>query len=289
MKYIIKERKSNNIITKQSNTFLSFLYNTLLGRIILKLFISKPFSKIIGLYLNSKLSTIRIKRFIKNNDINIKEYENKKYTSFNDFFIRKIKEENRPLNKNKNIFISPCDSKLTVYKINKDLTVKIKDSYYTIDTLVNKDIMNEYINGYMLVFRLEPTDYHRYCYIDNGNHDKNIHINGVLHTVQMISLNKYNFYKTNDREYTILHTENYSDVVHIEIGAMIVGKIHNLHENYNFKKGEEKGYFEFGGSTICLLVKPNIINIDKDILENSKNNIETIVHYREKIATKKEN
>ena len=91
MKYIIKERKSNNIITKQSNTFLSFLYNTLLGRIILKLFISKPFSKIIGLYLNSKLSTIRIKRFIKNNNINIKEYENKKYTSFNDFFIRKIK------------------------------------------------------------------------------------------------------------------------------------------------------------------------------------------------------
>ena len=59
--------------------------------------------------------------------------------------------------------------------------------------------------------------------------------------------------------------------------------------NVYMKKGEEKGYFEFGGSTICLLVKPNIINIDKDILENSKNNIETIVHYREKIATKKEN
>ena len=204
MKYIIKERNSNNIITTKSNTFLSFLYSTLLGRIILKIFISKPFSKIIGLYLNSRLSTIRIKRFIKKNNINIKEYENKKYTSFNDFFIRKIKEENRPLNKNKNIFISPCDSKLTVYKINNDLTVKIKDSYYTIDTLVNKDIMKEYINGYMLVFRLEPTDYHRYCHIDNGMQEENTHINGVLHTVQMISLNKYNFYKTNDREYTIL-------------------------------------------------------------------------------------
>ena len=186
----------------------------------------------------------------------------------------------------KTAFISPCDSKLSVYTISDDLTLYIKDSYYTIDTIIDKKILKEYKEGYALVFRLSPTDYHRYCYIDSGYQEKNNKIKGILHTVQPIALKRYNFYKTNTREWTILHTNNFDEVVHIEIGAMAIGKIKNEHENYIFKKGEEKGYFEFGGSTIVLLVKKGIINIDEDILENSKNNIETYVKYGEKIGKK---
>ena len=64
----------------------------------------------------------------------------------------------------------------------------------------------------------------------------------------------------------------------------MVGRIKNNHEEYEYKKGEEKGYFEFGGSTIVLLFKKGIITLDKDIIENSKENIETIVKYGEKIG-----
>ena len=286
MIYKIKHRNSDKIEEVKSTKTLSFFYNTLIGRILLKICTMKFISYIAGIYMNSRLSKYKIKKFIKDNKIKITDYEKTNYNSFNEFFTRKIISIKRPINMTKTAFISPCDSKLSVYTISDDLTLYIKDSYYTIDTIIDKKILKEYKEGYALVFRLSPTDYHRYCYIDSGYQEKNNKIKGILHTVQPIALKRYNFYKTNTREWTILHTNNFDEVVHIEIGAMAIGKIKNEHENYIFKKGEEKGYFEFGGSTIVLLVKKGIINIDEDILENSKNNIETYVKYGEKIGKK---
>ena len=286
MIYKIKHRNSDKIEEVKSTKTLSFFYNTLIGRILLKICTMKFISDIAGIYMNSRLSKYKIKKFIKDNKIKITDYEKTNYNSFNEFFTRKIISIKRPINMTKTAFISPCDSKLSVYTISDDLTLYIKDSYYTIGTIIDKKILKEYKEGYALVFRLSPTDYHRYCYIDSGYQEKNNKIKGILHTVQPIALKRYNFYKTNTREWTILHTNNFDEVVHIEIGAMAIGKIKNEHENYIFKKGEEKGYFEFGGSTIVLLVKKGIINIDEDILENSKNNIETYVKYGEKIGKK---
>ena len=286
MIYKIKHRNSDKIEEVKSTKTLSFFYNTLIGRILLKICTMKFISDIAGIYMNSRLSKYKIKKFIKDNKIKITDYEKTNYNSFNEFFTRKIISIKRPINMTKTAFISPCDSKLSVYTISDDLTLYIKDSYYTIDTIIDKKILKEYKEGYALVFRLSPTDYHRYCYIDSGYQEKNNKIKGILHTVQPIALKRYNFYKTNTREWTILHTNNFDEVVHIEIGAMAIGKIKNEHENYIFKKGEEKGYFVFGGSTIVLLVKKGIINIDEDILENSKNNIETYVKYGEKIGKK---
>jgi len=286
MKYIVRNRNSlENIIIESSKT-LNFLYDNIFGRIILKLFITKPVTNLIGIYMNSKLSIHKINKFIKSNNIDMSIYEKKKYISYNDFFTRKIILKERPIDNNKKSLISPCDAKLLVYKINKDLTLKIKDSYYDINTLVNDNIMNEYKDGYALIFRLSTDNYHRYCYIDNGIKSENHYIKGKFHTVQPISLKHYNFFKTNCREYTILNTENFDKVIDIDVGALGVGKIKNHHQNYNFKKGEEKGYFEFGGSTIVLLLKKDIVNIDDDILKNSKENIETIVKYGEKIGKK---
>lgn len=287
MKYIIRNRNSKKNIIIESSKTLNFFYDTFIGRIILKPFISKFFSNLMGKYMNSKYSLKRVDKFIDKNDINVYEYSKQKYSSYNDFFTRKVVEAKRPINAHKNAFISPCDSKLTVYKINDDLTLKIKDSYYSVDTLVDNRIMNEYKGGYALVFRLSTDNYHRYCYIDSGTKGKNIHIDGVFHTVQPISLKHYNFYKTNTREYTVLDTNNFDKVIEVEVGAMGVGRIVNNHEEYKFKKGEEKGYFEFGGSTIVLLVKKDIITIDDDIYDNSLENIETNVKYGEKIGSKK--
>lgn len=286
MKYIVRNRNSKENIIINTPKALVFLYDFLFGRLILKLIYNRVFANIVSKYMNSKLSKWRIKRFINKNKIDMSEYEEKEYSSFNDFFIRRVKSNKRIINKDNNILISPCDSKLSVYKINKDLTLKIKGSFYSINTLVEKDILRKYINGYALVFRLDTTDYHRYCYIDEGYQNENVHIKGKLHTVQPITLKNYNYFVANEREYTTLFTNNFSEVIHIEIGALIIGKITNLHKNYKFKKGEEKGYFEFGGSTIVLLFKKDTIRIDEDIINNSKENIETIVKYGSKIGKK---
>lgn len=263
---------------------LKFLYETIIGRILLLFITRATFSKLVTWLLDCRISVIFIKPFIKKNNIDTSLYEDRKYKSFNDYFTRNKKEIN--IDEDRKAFISPCDCKLSVYKAS-DRTFRIKHVDYSLDSLLkNSELAKEYKDDYVVICRLTPDNYHRYCYIDSGYQEKNNKIKGILHTVQPIALKRYNFYKTNTREWTILHTNNFNEVVHIEIGAMTIGKIKNEHENYIFKKGEEKGYFEFGGSTIVLLVKKGIITIDEDILENSKNNIETYVKYGEKIGKK---
>ena len=239
-----------------------------------------------GLFLDSKLSKFKIKSFIKKNNIDMSLYKEKDYKSFNDFFTREIK--NIDYSKNKDDFISPCSSKLSVYDINEEGLYRIKNSYYRIKDLVNNNfIYKEFIGGKLLIFRLEATDYHRYIYIDNGSKEKNVFVPGILNTVRPIVLKHFNIYKQNSREYTIMHTDNFDDVIQIEVGAIMVGKINNKHEEYTFKKGEEKGMFEFGGSTIVLMIKKDIVDLDSDIIKNSSDGFETKVSVGESIGKRK--
>lgn len=285
MKYGVRDRLGNEWYIKESNV-VRFFYGTIIGRLIVRIFSIPLFSKIMGLFLDSKLSKFKIKSFIKKNNIDMSLYKEKDYKSFNDFFTREIK--NIDYSKNKDDFISPCSSKLSVYDINEEGLYKIKNSYYRIKDLVNNSpIYKEFIGGKLLIFRLEATDYHRYIYIDNGSKEKNVFVPGILNTVRPIVLKHFNIYKQNSREYTIMHTDNFDDVIQIEVGAIMVGKINNKHEEYTFKKGEEKGMFEFGGSTIVLMIKKDIVDLDSDIIKNSSDGFETKVSVGESIGKRK--
>lgn len=241
---------------------------------------SKFVSDIYGLYTKTRISKLMIKKFIKENNIDMKRFKEEKYKNFNDFFIRNLKKID--IDKKENHLISPCDSKLLVYNINEDLKVSIKNITYTFDELFDNERLDEFKNGYMLVFRLAVDDYHRFCYIDDGITLTNKSIKGRYHTVTNTS-KKYSIYKENHREYSILKTNNFGKIIYMEVGALLIGRIvnHNIKE---FKRGEEKGYFLPGGSTIVLIVKD--AKIDKDILENSKQGIETIINIGEKIGEK---
>ena len=282
----IIERKTLISRDRDLGGFQKFLYRNFIGRLILKLLIRPCVSKLGGFYMNRKCSKGMIKKFVKKNNIDLSQYDMTNIKCYNDFFTRKIIDGARNINMESNKLISPCDSKLQAFKINEESIFNIKDSYYKVEDLIqNKELAKEYINGYCLIFRLTVDDYHRYCYVDNGTKTKNTPIKGVLHTVNPIALERYNFYKTNSREYCILETENFGKVIQVEVGALMVGKISNHHQEYTFTKGEEKGMFLFGGSTIVLLVKENI-KIDEDILFNTSNNDETVVRYGEAIGTK---
>ena len=108
----------------------------------------------------------------------------------------------------------------------------------------------------------------------------------MLHTVNPIALERYNIYKQNSREFTVLHTENFGDVVQVEIGAMMVGRICNHQETGSFRRGQEKGMFEFGGSTVVLLFEKDKICLNDDILRNSASGIETVVKFGSSIGYK---
>ena len=263
--------KNDKYIKKDDSSIgLLFLYNTIIGRILLKIFTSRFISGVYAKYMTSKLSIHKIKKFIKKNNINMDEYEKENYNSFNDFFIRKIKKNKRKIEKG---LISICDSKLSVYEINKNTSFKIKNSIYTVEELIGEK--NNYKFKYALVFRLCVDDYHHYSFIDDGKIISNKKINGILHTVQPIAFKKHKVFLENSREVTILDTKNYGIVGYVEVGAMLIGKITNLDKEI-FKKGEEKGYFEFGGSTVVVLMEDKI-KINKKIIENTKKDIETIV------------
>jgi phosphatidylserine decarboxylase len=263
-----------------------FLYHTFLGRLILKKLIKPSFTIKREKKLSSKKSLKKVPKFIKKNNIDTSIYNLDNINSFNDFFSRKIKDGVRIIDNDNNHLISPCDSKMQAYPISKDKIFEIKNSYYRIsDLLKNEELASYFDGGYALIFRLCVDDYHRYCYIDDGHKYDNVHIDGYFHTVNPIALDKYKVYLENTREYTLIDTKNFGKVVQMEVGAMMVGKIVN-HDIKEFKRGEEKGYFLFGGSTIVIIVKENVLKIDKDILDNSKNGIETKVYQGEKIASK---
>ena len=270
-KYVVEEQYGQNI--------LNFLYNKKIGRILLKIVINPLFSKIYGSYKKSRLSKKEINKFIEKYNINISKYKEKEYKSFNDFFTRKLKTTtSKFIDKD---FISPAESRLLVYKITEDLEVNIKGTNYRIKDLIKEELDNSYKNGNVLVFRLSMENYHRYCFIDNGTLIKQKKLKGKLHTVSSISKD-YKIYKENKRVINFLKLDNLDEVIVIEVGALLVGDIIN-YDIKSFKKGDEKGYFNIGGSTIVVITKDKII-IDKDILKNSKENIETFVNYKERIG-----
>lgn len=281
-------KKTIDLNNLKKDSTLKFLYENPFGRIILK-GITLPFvSSIVGKYMSSSLSKRRIKKFISANGINMEEYEDRDFHSFNDFFTRKIKENRRPLPQDKEVLFSPCDGKLSAYKIDKDTVLPVKGSHYTISQLLNNnDLAEKYSDGYCLVFRLAVDDYHRYSYIDSGVKGENVKIKGKLHTVQPIALEKSPVFIQNSREYTVMHTENFGDVVQVEVGALMVGKIKNHQGKGKIIRGEEKGMFLFGGSTIILLLNSGEVQVEALFFENTKNHLETVVKLGESLGRKR--
>lgn len=285
MKYI--DRKGNITIEENGqDKLLKHLYNDRGGRLCLKLLVRPFVSKAAGLFLNTGISAKLVPGFVKRNHIDLSLYQKQEFTSYNDFFTRKIKPQERPVAEEDKVLISPCDGKATVCRIADDSRFYIKDTEYTVEQLLrNKKLARKYLGGYALILRLTVDDYHRYCYVADGEKSKNVVLPGVFHTVNPAANDALPIYKENAREYTLLKTEKFGTILMMEVGAMMVGKITNLHTGETYvKKGQEKGYFEFGGSTVILLLQHGKVRIDSDLLENSEEGYETILRMGERIG-----
>ena len=277
----------NNTSKKKESLALRFLYHTILGRILLKPLISRAVSKFIGAFMSSRLSKPLIRRFVRKNGIDLNEFHSDSFRCFNDCFTRKIKDGKRPLAPDENALIAPCDALLSAYTIEESTRLNIKGSVYSVaDLLENETLAARYTGGVCLVFRLCVTHYHRYIYLDNGQKEDNVFIKGKLHTVRPIALETYPVFRRNCREYTVLHTEHFGDVLQMEVGAMLVGKIKNHHGASAFSRGDEKGMFLYGGSTIVLLLEKGAAKIDGRFFEATAQDEETDVRMGEAIGSK---
>lgn len=270
---------------QESSKILKFLYNTVPGRVVLKLLTSPTISKIGGAYMNSGISKIHIKGFIKNNGIDMSQYEKTEYKNFNECFTRKILPECRPVCQEEDTFISPCDGRLSAYHINEESAFKIKNSWYRVEDLIEgSKTAPDYKEGICFVFRLCVDDYHRYGNIDDGEILENRYIKGKLHTVRPIALNRYPVFVQNSREYTIIDTKHFGKIAQIEVGALMIGKIKNHQKSGTLKRGTEKGMFLYGGSTIVVLLEKDKVDIPDIYFENTDKDIETKVKWGSRLG-----
>lgn len=267
---------------------LNFLYGTVPGRILLKGLTARPVSKAAGAFMDSAFSIPLIRPFVKKNGIDLSECETADFRCFNDCFTRKLKPEVRPVDREGNHLISPCDGLLRVWPVQEGLVLPVKESRYSVADLLGPGAdPAPFQGGRCLVFRLCVHHYHRYCYFDSGRKGENIFLPGRLHTVQPIALRSVPVFTENCREVTRMETDHFGSAVQIEVGAMLVGKIRNHHGAGPMTRGEEKGMFLYGGSTIIVLLSAGSAELDPAILRASAAGEETPVRLGERIGTGK--
>lgn len=267
---------------------LDFLYKTVPGRLILKPLTSRALSEMSGKLMDTKASGILIKPFAKKNGIKCADYILDDVKSFNDFFCRRIKDGLRPVDLDKANLVAPCDGLLTAYKIDSDTVLPVKQSRFSIRALLrDSKLAKNFEGGTALVFRLCVNHYHRYSFFDSGRCYKNRRINGIYHTVRPVALSGFPVFTENTREYVVIDTEGFGRAVQMEVGAMLVGRIVNeKYSNTRVIRGEEKGHFEYGGSTIIVLLGKDRAKLREDILQNSLAGEETSVSMGEVIGVK---
>lgn len=285
----MKQKTRDGILIEKRDgqqKLLSWLYGHGLGRAILKPLTCPAISRAAGWFLSTGASRIFIKSFIRKNQIDMSQFLPVQYRDYNSFFCRQIRPEVRPVDPDPCHFVSPADSKLTVLPISADTRFVLKHTEYTVESLLKDPALaKEYSGGLLMIFRLTVDDYHRYCYVADGSCSPCVKIPGRFHTVNPIANDYVPIYKENSREYNILHSKEFGEIVVMEVGALMVGKIVN-HPADRAVRGQEKGYFQFGGSTVVLMTKAGMVQVDDDILQNSAEGIETVVKFGEKIGQK---
>ena len=292
MKIQFIDRKTKELITETppAEGLLRFLYDNPFGKTALLPLAKRKFiSDYYGRKMYQPSSTKKIESFVKQLNIDLSESQKSlsEFTSFNDFFYRKLKPNARPIEDG---FVAPGDGKLLAFENISDVAhFFVKGRKFTLSAFLNDVHLDEtYKNASLIILRLAPNDYHRFHFPYAGVPSEITQIKGSYFSVSPIALAN-NFAKVfceNKREFCTLKTKDKGSVLIAPVGATMVGSIletYTPHKDVN--KGDEMGYFAFGGSTIVLLVDKDKITIDADILENTKNRRETFVKMGEKIGS----
>lgn len=249
---------------------IDFLYKTPAGRFILKGLVNPKVSKRAAGILSSHISAAFVHSFIRKNNIDIEDYivPEGGFGSFNDFFTRKIKPGKRAIESS--TFICPSDGLLTVSDIGESSVFNIKNTFYSLKELLdNESLAGEFIGGTALIFRLTPSHYHRYVFCASGKVEETRFIQGILHSVKPVCHETFPVFIQNSREYAVIDSGEYGKIVQMEVGALLVGKISNsgYKAGDEVRIGTEKGYFEYGGSSIVVLTKQKLFEKTDQIAE----------------------
>ncbi len=284
------DRATGQIKTEKivSETALYWLYNNPLGQLTLQALVKRKIaSEFYGWLMHTHWSARKIAPFIRTYHIDTAQFQERPYGSFNDFFIRKLKPGARKIDTARNVVVSPADGKVFAFRDIAGQRFIIKGYRFNLKSFLQNDSLAKvYRDGSILLFRLCPTDYHRFHFPVSGSLSKVTKIPGAYYSVNPIALRKrIRIFCENKREYQTIDSPVFGQVIMAEIGATLVGSIIHTFQGTKAIKGGESGYFQFGGSSILLLFQPGRIQIDPDLIRNTKDHLETSVDMGEQVAT----
>ncbi len=288
-------RKTGQLETEQiyGEGWLRWTYETPLGRLALKLGISRRWvSQWYGRRMSRPGSASKVPDFVKEYGLDPRTFQKpvEDFTSFNDFFYRKLKPEARPVDSDPRSITFPADGRHWVSEnICQSDLFAIKGHRLNLPALVggNRELMNRFEGGSVAISRLCPVDYHRFHFPVAGTPGTPKRISGPLYSVNPIALlRRPTIWWENTRELTLIESEQIGGVLYLEIGATMVGSIEQTFQGQRYvAKGDEKGYFAFGGSCVMLLFEAGRIQLDPDLLENSARGLETYALFGERMGS----
>ncbi|MFN8240475.1 MAG: phosphatidylserine decarboxylase [Bacteroidales bacterium] len=283
------ERNGGQLKTEKvaGEKWLVWLYNNPVGEATMWTLVKRKLvSSTYGKMMDRASSAKKIHPFIEDFDIDMNGVKEQEFKSFNDFFTRELKENARPIDTSLNTIISPADGKILAYADISNSDFIIKGFRFDVSSFLDNPVLaQKYLDGALIIIRLAPVDYHRFHFPVSGSLTATRQVEGDYYSVNPFALReKAEIFCLNKREYSILSNPLFGDVVMAEVGATMVGSIVQTYNGSSVKKGEEKGYFKFGGSTVVLLFEKNKIDIDKDLLINTAKGYETAVKMGERIG-----
>ena len=271
---------------------LRWTYGTVAGRIALHALVKRTvFSHWYGWAMDRPGTRERIAPFIKDYGLDADEFVRRpeEFRNFNEFFFRQLKPEARPVNSTASSVIFPADGRhLCVPDLSRCDGLFVKGEMFDLETLVgDRAIADRYRNGSLLLSRLCPVDYHRFHFPFGGTPGDSQLLNGHLYSVNPIALcQNIQILATNKRVLTELRTDSIGTVLLMEIGATCVGGIQQTYQpNAAVSKGDEKGYFRFGGSSTIMIFEPDRVQFDDDLREQSAQHRELYARMGDSMAT----
>ncbi len=283
------DRRTGTVKTEKTPAafWLNWLYVNPLGELSLEALVKrKVVSEWYGRRMDSPSSASKIHDFVKEYGIDLSIVQDTGFKSFNDFFIRKLKPEARPVDTGRTVVVSPADGKVLVFKNISNQDFLVKGERFDLKKFIGNDSLAlTFKGGSLLLFRLCPADYHRFHFPVSGKILKKKKIDGSYYSVSPLAVKKrIGIFCSNKREWTLIKTKRFGNVLMSEVGATMVGSIVQTYKGDWAEKGAEKGYFKFGGSSVVLLFQKDEIKPDSDLLQNSSHKLETSVLYGEHVA-----
>lgn len=272
-------------------SYLRWTYENPFGRLSLNLLVKRSlFSAWYGWRMDRPSSKARIAPFIDRYGINMGECRSEadRFETFNDFFYRELNDEARPIVSDSRSICLPADGRhLAIPDLSNVERVYVKGQSFDLGSFLGEESLAErFQGGSMVISRLCPVDYHRFHSPVEGQLREFRSVNGPLYSVSPIALRRnVGFLWENKRELAVIDTEDIGRVAFVAIGATCVGRIRMTRSpGDSIAKGEEMGYFAFGGSCVATIFERNAVCLEDDLIEHSARELEVYARMGDRLG-----